>query len=94
MRLIIPKELVMPTNKHKRKASAHPKYNKVNRVQSSGLIASHPKVFVLAGLFFVVLGVYLLTFKSQSNAMFGFAMLSLFTGIVTTFYAKFMIPKE
>jgi FtsH-binding integral membrane protein len=84
----------MPTNKHKRKASAHPKSNKVNRAQSSGLISSHPKAFFSVGLFFVLIGVYLLTFKSESNSMFGFAMLSLLAGVVTTFYAKFMMPKN
>ncbi|MFB0981805.1 MAG: hypothetical protein QMC62_12935 [Alteromonadaceae bacterium] len=84
----------MPTNKHKRKASVHSKSNKVNLAKSSGLIVSHPKIFVLVGLFFVAIGIYLLTFKSQSNAMFGFAMLSLLAGVVTTFYAKFTLPKD
>ena len=41
----------MPANKHKRKASAHVKSNKANRFQSSGLMATHPKIFVLVGLF-------------------------------------------
>jgi uncharacterized membrane protein len=84
----------MPTNKHKRKAAAHPKYNKVNRAKSTGLIVSHPKIFVVVGLLLVTLGVYLLTFKSQDNAMFGIAMLSLLAGIVTTFYAKFTLAKN
>lgn len=84
----------MPTNKHKRKASAHPKNNKGNRAQSTGLIVSHPKIFFVVGLFLVTLGVYLLTFKSQDNAMFGIAMLSLLAGIVTTFYAKFTLAKN
>jgi len=84
----------MPANKHKRKASAHVKSNKANRFQSSGLMARHPKIFVLVGLFLVTLGLYLLTFKSQDNAMFGLAMISLLTGIVTTFYAKFTLAKN
>ena len=84
----------MPTNKHKRKASAHPKYNKGNRAQSTALMVSHPKIFFAVGLCLVMLGVYLLTFKSQDNAMFGIAMLSLLAGIVTTFYAKFTLAKN
>jgi hypothetical protein len=83
----------MPTNKHTRKASAHPKSNKAKQTLSSGIIVSHPKTFFIVGLFLVALGIYLLTFKSQDNAMFGFAMLSLLTGVVTTFYAKFAEPK-
>ncbi|MEY8252007.1 MAG: hypothetical protein RPR91_06450 [Colwellia sp.] len=79
----------MPTNKHKRKASAHSKA--VKRVKSSGLITSHPKLFVLGGLFFVALGIYLLAFESENNAMFGFAMLSLITGVATTIYANFAV---
>jgi uncharacterized membrane protein YiaA len=90
---IKPKELVMPTNKHKRKASAQTKSHKENHIQSSGLMALHPKVFFAIGVLLVTLGVYLLTFKSQDNAMFGFAMLSLLTGVVTTFYAKFTLTK-
>lgn len=85
---------MMPTNKHKRKASAHSKSKKVKSAQPPGLIASHPKAFVLVGLFFVALGLYLLTFESQDNAMFGFAMLSLITGVVTTIYAKFSVSKK
>ena len=84
----------MPTNKHKRKASAHAKSNKANRFQSSGLMASHPKIFFLVGLFLVILGLYLLAFKSQDNAMFGLAMISLLKGIVATFYAKITLAKS
>ncbi|MFT5296059.1 MAG: putative membrane protein YiaA [Colwellia sp.] len=84
----------MPANKQKRKASAHTKSNKAKRVQSTGLMATHPKMFFLMGLFLVSLGVYLLTFKSQDNAMFGLAMISLLTGVVTAFYAKFTLAKN
>jgi len=45
-------------------------------------------------LLFVALGIYLLTFESQDNAMFGFAMLSLITGVVTTIYANFSVSKK
>jgi len=84
----------MPTNKHKRKASAHSKSKTVKSAQQLGLMASHPKAFVLVGLLFVALGIYLLTFESQDNAMFGFAMLSLITGVVTTIYANFSVSKK
>ncbi|PKG80693.1 hypothetical protein CXF85_21485 [Colwellia sp. 75C3] len=84
----------MPTNKHKRKASSHVKSKSVKSIQSSGLITSHPKVFVLGGLSFVALGIYLLAFESQNNAMFGVAMLSLIAGVVTTIYANFAVPKK
>jgi uncharacterized membrane protein YiaA len=84
----------MPANKQKRKASAHAKSNKANRVQSTGLMATHPKIFFLIGLFLLTLGIYLLTFKSQDNAMFGLAMISLLTGGVTAFYAKFTLAKN
>jgi len=84
----------MPTNKHKRKASAHPKSNKGKNGQLFGVIDSHPKLFVFIGLFFVALAIYLLTFESQNNAMFGIAMLSLLIGIVTTFFANVALPKK
>ncbi len=90
----MPKELQMPTNKHKRKASTHVKTKAVKSVQSSGLITSHPKFFALAGLVFVALGLYLLAFESQNNAMFGLAMLSLIAGVVTTIYANFSGSKK
>ncbi len=92
--MIKPKELVMPTTKHKRKASAHSKAKTVKNVHSAGLISSHPKAFVLSGWFFVALGIYLLAFESQNNAMFGVAMLSLIVGMITTIYANFAIPKK
>jgi hypothetical protein len=84
----------MPTNKNKRKAATHSKPNVVKNTQQSGLITSHPKVFILVGLFFVALGLYFLTFESQDNAMFGLAMLSLIVGVVTTIYANITIPKK
>ncbi len=84
----------MPTNKHKRKASIHAKTKAVKSVQSSGLITSHPKAFALGGLFFVALGIYLLAFKSQNNAMFGLAMICLIAGGATTIYANFAVPKK
>ncbi len=83
----------MPTNKHKRKASAHSKA-KIAKSAQPGLVTSHPKVFVLIGLFFVAVGMYLLTFESQDDAMFGLAMLSLITGVVTAIYAKIAITKK
>jgi len=85
---------MMPANKHKRKASAQTKSKGIKGAQTPGLIASYPKSFLFAGLCFLVLGVYLLTFKSQDNAMFGVAMLSLLAGVVTTIYAKFSAPKK
>lgn len=90
---IRPEELVMPINKHKRKASKHSKPKAAKSAQQSGLITSHPKIFVLIGLFFVALGTYLLTFESQDNAMFGVAMLSLIAGGLTAIYAKIAVPK-
>jgi len=85
---------MMPTNKHKRKASAHPKSKTSKNSLSFGVIESHPKMFVFIGLFFVALAIYLLTFESQNNAMFGIAMLSLLIGIVTTFFANVALPKK
>jgi len=84
----------MPTNKHKRKASAHTKSKALKKVQSPGLITSHPKISISVGLFFVALGVYLMAFEAQNNAMFGFAMLSLVTGTATTIYANFTVIKK
>ena len=81
----------MPTNKHKRKASAHsrPKARK-----APGLITSYPKAFTLVGLFFIAVSVYLLAFEFQDNAMFGLAMLSLITGVVLVFSAKIAVTKK
>jgi hypothetical protein len=81
----------MPTNKHKRKASAH---STLKTVKPPGLIALHPKAFALVGLFFVALSMYLLIFESQDNAMFGLAMLSLITGIVLAISAKMAVTKK
>lgn len=88
------KELVMPTNKHKRKATSHVKTTSVKTAEPSGLISSHPKAFAIGGLFFVALGLYLLAFESQNNAMFGIAMLSLIAGGATTIYANFTVPRK
>jgi hypothetical protein len=84
----------MPTNKHKRKASAQTKPKSVKNSQSAGLITSHPRAFALGGVSFIALGIYLLAFESQHNAMFGVAMLSLIAGVVTTIYANFAVPKK
>ena len=81
----------MPTNKHKRKASAH---TKPKAAKPPGLITSHPKAFFLVGLLFVALSFYLLAFKSQDNAMFGLAMLSLITGVGLAISAKVAVTKK
>ncbi|NQY88049.1 MAG: hypothetical protein HRT51_09940 [Colwellia sp.] len=81
----------MPTNKHKRKASAHAK---PKTVKAPGLITSHPKAFILVGLLFVAISMYLLTFQAQDNAMFGLAMLSLIAGVVLVIYAKIAVTKK
>ncbi|WP_231731507.1 hypothetical protein [Colwellia sp. TT2012] len=81
---------MMPTNKHKRKASSKVKFKAVKNVHSSGLISAHPKLFVLVGLLLVTLAIYLLAFESQ----FGFAMLALITGVTLTIYANFARPKK
>lgn len=75
----------MPTNKHKRKATAHAK---TKTTQSVGLIASHAKMFTYIGLFLMAISIYLFAFESQRNAMFGLAMLSLISGVALTFFAK------
>jgi hypothetical protein len=84
----------MPTNKHKRKASAHSKPTAGKNAQPTGLIISHPRISISVGVFFIALGIYLLAFESQDNAMFGFAMLSLIVGVATTIYVKFAVPKK
>ncbi|NQZ23614.1 MAG: hypothetical protein HRT53_16370 [Colwellia sp.] len=84
----------MTKTKHKRKASSHSKANKVKKAQSPGLIALYPKVFVLLGLFFIALGISLLAFKPQDNAIFGLAMLAILAGVVISFYAKFPVTKN
>ncbi len=81
----------MPTNKHKRKASAH---SKSKATKPPGLITSYPKAFVLVGLSLIAVSIYLLVFESQDNAMFGLAMLSLITGIVLAFSAKIAVSKN
>ncbi len=83
----------MPTNKHKRKASAS-KSKSTKNEQQLGLISSHPKAFVMVGMFFVVLGIYLLAFESQDNAMFGLAMISLVAGAATSIFAKISLVKK
>lgn len=81
----------MPTNKHKRKASAH---SKPKIAKSPGLITSHPKAFGLIGLSLIMVSVYLLFFKSQYDAMFGLAMLSLITGVALTIFAKMRVTEN
>ena len=84
----------MPSNKHKRKASAHTQSKKLPSAKSSGLIVSHPKLFVIVGLVLVFLGLYLLAFEAQKNSMFGLAMLALISGVTTTIYANFALSKK
>ena len=81
----------MPTTKHKRKASAH---SKPKTAKPPGLITSYPKAFLLIGFSFIAVSMYLLAFEAQYNAMFGFAMLALIAGVVTTIYANFAVPKK
>lgn len=81
----------MPTNKHKRKASAH---SKLKREKVPGLVSSHPKTFGLIGLFLIMVSVYLLFFEYQNDAMFGLAMLSLIVGLTLTIFAKIRITKN
>jgi hypothetical protein len=81
----------MPKNKHKRKASAH---SKPKATKAPGLITRHPQVFLLIGGLLFALSIYLLTFKSQDNAMFGLAMLSLISGVILTISAKMSVTKE
>ncbi|GAW97449.1 hypothetical protein MTCD1_03076 [Colwellia marinimaniae] len=85
---------MMPTNKHKRKASTKVKFKAVKNVHSLGLISAHPKLFVLVGLLLVALAIYLFAFEAQDDAMFGFAMLALITGVAVTIYANFARPKK
>lgn len=81
----------MPTHKHKRKASAHSKPKTAKPPRS---ITSHPKAFGLVGLFLVAVSMYLLVFKSQDNAMFGLAMLSLIAGMALAIMAKITVTKK
>ncbi|MEI6894930.1 MAG: hypothetical protein V5789_09955 [Colwellia sp.] len=81
----------MPTNKHKRKASAH---TKPKAAKPLGLISSHPKVFTLVGVFLVAVSLFLLIFESQDNAMFGLAMIALITGVMLVISAKIAITKK
>lgn len=84
----------MPNNKHKRKAVAHNKSKKLKHTQTTGLISSHPKIFIYGGWLFIALGVYFLAFEGQSNAMFGLAMLLLVTGTAIAIYANFTVSKS
>jgi hypothetical protein len=84
----------MPASKHKRKASTRSKSKAVINTQPSGLITSHPRFFLLFGMCLVTLSLYLLTFESHHNAMFGFAMLSLITGVVLAILAKITASKK
>ena len=81
----------MPANKHKRKASAH---SKIKTAKPPGLITSHPKTFILIGFLLVAVSMYLLTFESQDNAMFGLAMISLVTGMVLAISAQLKVTKK
>lgn len=81
----------MPTKKHKRKSSAH---SKPKVVKPAGLITSHPKAFTLIGLLLVVVSMYLLTFESQDNAMFGLAMITLVSGMVLTISTQLTATKK
>lgn len=85
---------MMPTKKHKRKASSHAKSKVLKHTKSTGLIAAHPKIFLVVGLSFIILGLVLLMFKSYDNAVFGLAMLALIAGVVTTIYANFAVPRK
>jgi len=81
----------MPTNKHKRKASAH---TKAKLTKPPGLITLHPKPTILFGILLIVISMYLLAFKATDNAMFGLAMLSLITGVGLAIAAKMAITKK
>jgi hypothetical protein len=84
----------MPTSKNKRKASTHAKAKKSKIEKSPGLITKNPKFFGIVGVLLVLLSSYLLLFKSQDNAMFGLAMLSLISGVAFTVLAKISVSKS
>lgn len=84
----------MPKNKHKRKAASHSKPKAVKSTKPSRGITSNPKTFVVLGLCFVALGLYVLVFKSHSNAMSGMALLSILIGVATAIIAIFSAPKK
>lgn len=84
----------MPSNKHKRKTAANFKNKLAKKTKPSGIISAHPKASVGIGLLFVSLGVYLLTFESQDNAMFGLAMLSLVVGIAMAIYGNLALSRK
>ena len=50
-------------------------------------------MFIYIGLFFVAVGIYFMAFESQSNAMFGLAMLLLVSGTAIAIYANFTVSK-
>jgi len=85
--------VIMPTTKHKRKSTAH-SHNNTKSFKAPGLIASYPKRFILLGSLFIALAIYLLAFESQNNSMFGLAMISLITGVVTIISANFAVSKK
>ena len=82
----------MPANKQKRKSSSASK--SIKRKASTGLITSYPKQSIIAGIVLVIAGLYLLIFESHNNAMFGLAILLLFSGGVTAFVARIAAPRK
>lgn len=86
----------MPANKHKRKATikAKGKHQANTLVKSSGLITSHPTIFIFLGFLFIAVGIYLLITDNQDNSIFGIAMLLIFSGAATSIYANFSLPTK
>lgn len=86
----------MPANKHKRKATTQSKgkHQSNSVVKSSGLISSHPTIFIFLGFIFIAVGIYLLIAENQDNSIFGLAMLLIFSGAATAIYANFSLPTK
>jgi len=86
----------MPAKKHKRKASDHTrsKRSSLKQIKPAGLIASNPRLFICIGISLIALGMYLLAFESQYDAMFGLAMLTLVSGGAIAIYSNFALPKK
>ncbi len=82
---------MMPTSKHKRKASAR---TKTKLAKPPGLVALHPKLSIFFSILLIVISMYLLAFQASDNAMFGLAMLSLIAGVGLTIAAKMAITKK
>lgn len=84
----------MTIKKRQRKQAKQSKTKHAKPAKSPSLIASHPKVSIIAGGLLLLIGIYFLLTGMQNNAKFGLAMLFIIAGTATMIFGNLALPTK